>query len=295
MRVMEKAILYLLVLLPALIVDGQPVVHSLMAAELEVPSSTPYYFIAIHNEPTPPSSDAIAANFLLLTAMIARADSYNMKITLMFTAQWANYIVADYDRFSTVQGWAANGHEIGSHHHSIYHLAWDGYSNYNRELALQVRYDLYQKNELFLGSLDDAYMGALHLINPGMKAGCVNDEMDKHAMPDAIIYDTCSGFANIGEPGQTLSDATDPVKGRNDYISAGYYKDIKRLWLTHFQTTTMERQLEAQTVFLAMDSGVYGSVNHSSSGEQDRMPFLPISIFFTSRIQQGKRAARSPP
>ena len=244
-------------------------VKSVTAAEIEPPSGVPaipYYFLAIHNEPAPPDSEEIAENYLVLTRMVQKADEYNIKLTLMFTAQWGEYIAADPNRLAMLQSWESNGHEIAAHHHSIYHKSWDGYSNYAEELVLQVR-DEYERYMPFLGTLDD-YMDILQFLNPDMKSGCMNDETDKHALPDEIIYDTCSGFANFGRPGQKIND-TDPHKGVNYYISIGFYKGIQRLWLTHFQTTSMSNQLAAQEVFRSMDSGVYGSVNHSSPREQE--------------------------
>lgn len=227
----------------------------------------PYYFVTIHNDPLVGRVGGIANAYEVLERMVAQADAYNIKLTLMFTAQWAEYIVSSPERMRALERWAESGHEIGAHHHSIHHISWDGYSNYPDNIIDWARRQ-YNKHEPFLGTLDGHYMEVLELLNPEMKTGCVNDETDKQAMPDDIIYDTCSGFANFGRFGQFLDDA-DPTKGVNDYISVGSFNGIERQWLAHSQITTLSRAVAVQDVFLSMGYGVYGTVNHSSAEEEE--------------------------
>jgi hypothetical protein len=213
-------------------------------------SSIPHYFLAIHNEPfhdTLMQQEKLESSYELLGQMIEQASKYHIKLTLMFTAQWAEFIASDPEKMAELASWQQNGHEIAAHHHSIYHGGWDGYTNYTEEIAINERLLHAKIPEEYLGTLTD-YMNILKKINPDIHSGCVNDETDKHALPDAIIYDTCSGFANSGSPGNPLGDA-DPYKGLNEFISVGSYKGIERKWLTHFQTTSLEQQLAAQEVF----------------------------------------------
>ena len=55
-------------------------------SELQIP----YYFIAIHNEPYHVSGGEkkLAEEYNTLKRMVAKADQYNIKLTLMFTVQW---------------------------------------------------------------------------------------------------------------------------------------------------------------------------------------------------------------
>lgn len=225
----------------------------------------PYYFIAIHNEPYhyPGGEQLIERDYLVLKQMIEKADSYNISLTLMFTAQWADYISESPERLADLESWQKQGHEIAAHHHSIYHGNWDGYTDYSEEEAIEQRMLQGHQPEVYLGTLED-YITKLKELNPEIKSGCLNDELDKRALPDEIIYDTCSGFANFGEPGRRLSD-TVAEKGKNEYVTVGIYKDIQRKWLAHYQITTPERQQQAQLVFNSMCSGVYGVVTHSIS------------------------------
>ncbi len=222
----------------------------------EVPQ-TPYYFVAIHCEPVSP--DRVAEEFSVLREMVAYADAYSIKLTIMFTVPWADYVATDSDLLTEVQGWMVNGHEIAAHHHSIYHGSWDGYTNFPPE-TVQAQD---KRPGAYRGSLDD-YIAALRQVNPDIQAGCVNDEHDKQVMPDAIIYDTCSGFANTGTVGERFSDNV-PEKGINRFVLVGTVNDIPRKWLAHYQVYQNPRA--AIETMLRMDGGVYGVVTHATAGQ----------------------------
>ncbi len=219
--------------------------------------TTPYYFIAIHCEPDAP--EAIARNFEVLREMVAYADAYNVKLTIMFTAQWADYVSADPARLAEVQSWMENGHEIAAHHHSIYHGSWDGYTDFPPEAVRAQGKD----PQAYLGSLDD-YIAALRRVNPNIQAGCVNDEQNKQVMPDAIVYDTCSGFANTGDPGRRLGDSK-PEKGVNTFITVGTVNGVQRKWLAHYQI--YHDPQNGFRAMMSMDGGVYGAITHGADGQ----------------------------
>lgn len=249
-------------------------------------SEIPYYFIAIHNEPHhyPDGENLVERDYLVLKQMIEEADSYNIRLTLMFTAQWADYISQSPERLTDLESWQEQGHEIAAHHHSIYHGNWDGYTDYSDEEAIQQRVQQGRQPEPYLGTLED-YITKLKQLNPEIKSGCLNDEHDKRALPDEIIYDTCSGFANFGEPGSRLAD-TVAEKGNNEYVTVGTYKDIQRKWLAHYQITTPARQTAAQSVFNSMDSGAYGAVTHSIQEQAE--PYYSFLEFLHSKDPTGE-------
>ncbi|MCI5209279.1 MAG: hypothetical protein D3910_10900 [Candidatus Electrothrix sp. ATG2] len=112
----------------------------------------------------------------------------------------------------------------------------------------------------------------------------MNDETSRNALPDAIIYNTCSGFANYGEVGRVERDPR-PEKGRNDYVSVGTYNGIERKWLTHH---FLAKAQAAKTVFSTMRSGVYGTVNHSSPRELQT--FLEYLDFLHRLDPQGEKS-----
>ncbi len=121
--------------------------------------------------------------------------------------------------------------------------------------------------EEYLGRLED-YIQKIKKLNSDVNSGCVNDEADKNEMPDEIIYDTCSGFANFGDVGTKLGDGN-AKKGKNEFITVGNWKGIQRKWLTHYQ---IYRDVEAgESMFNSMSSGVYGVVTHSSPSEAEAL------------------------
>ena len=74
----------------------------------------PYYFIAIHSEPNnkPGDEKNIEERFNYLEEMINKADEYEIKLTLMFSAHWAEYITDNPGRLTMLDEWKENGHEI---------------------------------------------------------------------------------------------------------------------------------------------------------------------------------------
>ncbi len=247
----------------------------------------PYYFLAIHNEPfhVPGGETRLAESYEVLRKMIDKADGYGIRLTLMFSPPWADFILADDERMRELARWKEAGHEIAAHHHSIYHGNWDGYTAAGREEAEAARRGRTRNPEPYLGTLDE-FLSRVRQLDPKVDCGCLNDEGDKDALPDGIVFDTCSGFANFGPPGRRLHDGL-PEKGVNEYVSVGTVGNISRKWLCHFQTTRVERVDGAKEAFSKMGTGVYGSVNHSSQREWSA--FVAWLDFLHSRDPDGRR------
>ncbi|MFH0715158.1 MAG: hypothetical protein V1847_05290 [Candidatus Diapherotrites archaeon] len=214
------------------------------------------------------SEQLIAGSFPVLEQMVEKANAQNVKLTLMFTAQWADYIAKSPERMQKLEEWKANGNEIAAHHHGLTHGTWDGYTDYNQEFALQKREEVGKLvAETYLGTLEE-YISKLQKINPTIHSGCLNDEADKNDLPNEIIYDTCSGFANYGIVGTIEEDSLNPEKAKNEYASTGVVKGIERVWLTHFQINVPAREKKGEQMFSSMNSSqVFGGVVHSSSPE----------------------------
>jgi hypothetical protein len=230
----------------------------------------PYYFFAVHNEPQnrPNGRADIEQAYPVLEEMVARADRYNIKLTLMFSAQWADYIAESPERLAEVRSWKAAGHEISAHHHGVWHGSWDGYSSYSEAEADAIRIQQgHNPPEEYHGTLDD-YMAHLYQLDPGVKSGCLNEEPDKQEMPDQILYGTGSGLANHGEPGVRELDPT-PAKAVNDFITVGNVNGIQRKWLAHYQI--YHDLASSQQVFDQMDSGAFGGVVHSVQSQAEAL------------------------
>lgn len=95
-----------------------------------IAGAVPVSCFVVHAEPT----QADAAAFQALVDLVALADENHVPLTILFTAQWAELIVADPARVSAVEGFLAGGHEVGAHHHAYWATLdraaqWDGYTN----------------------------------------------------------------------------------------------------------------------------------------------------------------------
>lgn len=237
---------------------------SLCPKDCQTVREIPYYFITISNEPYnfAGGRQRIEERYSLLRQMIEKANQYNIKLTLTFPAQWADYISESPERHADLELWKAQGHEIAAHHHSIYYENWDGYTDYSKEEAEDKRVKLGKTPGEYIGTLKD-FINKLNKINPNIKSGCVNDEYDKKEMTKEIIYETCSGFINYGEPGRR-ENASNPEKGRNEYITVGEYKDFQRKWVISYQIINEERQKPAEAVFNSTGSRIYGVDFHST-------------------------------
>ena len=232
----------------------------------------PYYFIAIHNEPNnePGGKKNIEESFQYLIEMIAKADEYNIKLTLMFSAQWAAYIAENPGRLAMLNEWKENGHEIACHHHGIYHDSWDGYTNYSMQEARQIRLEMGKQNEKYKGTLKD-FIFELKKLNPDIESGCFSDEKNKDVIPDEIIYDTCLGFSDCSEWEETPGD-TSLKRGINEYILSGTVNGIERKWLAHSRITNEKLLNGAIKTFEKLDSSVvYGAFAQSI---KEQMPFF---------------------
>lgn len=215
-----------------------------------------YYAVVIHNEP---GEQAIYYNSLL--SLITRADSYGIKLTLMFSATWADYIVGNATRADELAAWKVSGHEIAGHHHSIYNTAtWDGYTDLSPGEALAIRQVL-EKSEPYIGCLCK-WFREVSKLNRKMKSACMNEENYKAELASPIIYSTCSGYANYGPVGTSLPD-TSVNKAQNDYITVGIGNGIQRKWLVHYYINSDARRILAQDKYTAMTSGAHIVVTHS--------------------------------
>ncbi len=224
----------------------------------------PYYHICVHNEPynVPKGERRIARDYDVLYQLINIADQRDIKLTLMFTAQWADFIASDKFRLARLKTWMSKGHEIAAHHHNVYHINWDGYTNYPPESVAPIRQNIQPRKERFLGNFG-SYIKSLMKINPFIKSGCMNVEMDKSELPDKIIYDTSLGIANFGNELMILSDFENPKKGINEHMSVATYRNIERKWLTHYQINNNRDGGQAMRTIMRMNEGAYGVVVHS--------------------------------
>lgn len=87
-------------------------------------AQSPETFFTIHCEPQ------TTFRFPQLIRLVDLANRYNIPLTIQFTPPWAEMIMADTSKARRVRTWQQEGHEIAAHHHGVYHLYWDGFTNY---------------------------------------------------------------------------------------------------------------------------------------------------------------------
>ena len=92
----------------------------------------PETFFAVHCEPQTPHL------FPKLVQLVEKANRYDIPLTILFAPQWVESILADSNKVRRVRTWQSQGHEIGAHHHGVYHLNWDGFTNYPTSTILSV-------------------------------------------------------------------------------------------------------------------------------------------------------------
>ena len=139
----------------------------------------------VHCEPT----NASDGMFLELEKLVELAGRFSVPLTIYFTPQWAEMILADPQKLSVAEAWIDAGHEVGAHHHAYWATkdraaTWDGYTN-TSILDLEE-----MDRDSYLGTMCDA----LDLWNalPGeCTSGCLGlDEGDRADWPCTLRYET---------------------------------------------------------------------------------------------------------
>ncbi len=137
-------------------------------------------FIAFHLEVT--SFPRIKELWPRLEQFMALADRYDVKVTLQFSAPWAEYVYQA-GLEDTVHAWEANGHEIALHHHGPTHKFFDGYTN-DRDA---VRTDgWYATDGTYVGDM----AALMALLAPLSRRGITSAGMSDEATdwPDGVLY-----------------------------------------------------------------------------------------------------------
>jgi len=161
-------------------------------------ASRPISCFVVHCEPT----NASEPMFLELTNLVALADEFAVPLTIDFTAQWAEMILADDEKLEMVSRWYEAGHELGAHHHAYWatlerNAQWDGYTN----TPVSDLSPVYQ--DQFLGTMED-YMASLDALPGERVTACMgqDDERDMEDWPATLLYSTTGNFLEdcVSEP-----------------------------------------------------------------------------------------------
>ncbi len=142
-------------------------------------TGVPYSYFVVHIK-RDPESDYFNHFYDYLKPLVESADLYNVKLTLQFSPQWIEYLLANENEKNLVKLWQKNGHEISIIHPGPAHLSWDGYSNMQAQDAINTSYirgtgddDIHE----LLGTMNDFLEMANELAYPEeIKSGTITNK-----------------------------------------------------------------------------------------------------------------------
>ncbi len=86
----------------------------------------PGVWINIHADPEVEPAEELDG----LDEMMGWATRYGHALTVLFSANWLEFLLDSGDARDSVAAWLRNGHRIGFHHHDVSHAGtWDGYNS----------------------------------------------------------------------------------------------------------------------------------------------------------------------
>jgi hypothetical protein len=244
----------------------------LLPAAANAAGPGPYYYVAVQNGAFnfKGGEEQLAESYKALKGMIKLADQQNVKLTLMFTAQYAVYITTDAVRAAGLETWKKSGHEIAAYHQGPDTRAWDGYSDLSPEVLGRLRKED-RAGKVTPGYRD--YAQALAGLDPYIRSACMVDSADKEFVAAAPPYEICHGLGA-------------PKAGVNDYVRLAEGK--KKKYLSTFHSADKAGIQAAQSAFAAMETGVYGAAFKSSPSEFGA--FYAWLEFLRRRDPQGLRS-----
>lgn len=233
----------------------------------------PYYFIAVQNGAFnfKGGPGQLEESYKALKGMVKLADQQNVKLTLMFSAQYALYIATDAARAAELETWRKSGHELAAYHQGPGTRAWDGYSDLSPEALGRLRKE---DRAGKTAPTHREYAEALAKLDPYMKSGCMADLADRDFVAAAPPYEVCS-----------LQPAQKEKAGVNDYVSLSA-RDKKQL--STFHPADKAGIEAARNAFSSMETGAYGAAFKSSPSEFGA--FYAWLEFLRRRDPQGLRS-----
>jgi len=260
----------------------------------------PHYFIALHLDPVRVNSldsSRMTSRYDRTVEMVQYATDHKIRLSLMFAAPLAQYISQSQGRMDKLEEWKLAGHEIGMHHHDIYHKTdWDGYTEFSMEEIHRARRALGEfppgprdNPEHYIGPLSE-FMDIMHEINPDMDSGVANELNDKRSMPNELLYSAASGYRNFGEPDVMWDGMNDPGRGINDYAYVSEIDGRERYWVGYAHVMNPEQVEDGIETFNSMNSNqVFGAVMHNST-EREKQALFDLIDFISQKDPEGKKS-----
>lgn len=229
----------------------------LLPASAHAAGEAPRYFIAVQNGAYnfKGGEAQLEESYKALEGMVKLAGAQGVRLTLLFSAQYALYIASAPERLAGLQAWKQAGHEVGAYHIGPDSRAWDGYSDLPAEELSRLRKDRTASGK---APGHEEYFAALARLEPDIKSGCMADSADPAFRRAAPRYEVCGldgGRANTG--GGT--------PGVNDFVVLRGTEGGKGLSVFH---PSGKAGIDAaEKAFSGMSSGIYGIMFKSSPSE----------------------------
>lgn len=175
-------------------------------------------FVAVHLEVG--TQQHIDGLWPQLEALVALADERGQKLTLMFTAHWARYVL-DRGLLERVHAWERKGHEIALHHHGPSHAFFDGYTNAPDQIRSP---DFYRFSSTYEGTMDELMALVAPLSERGIvSAGMTDQGVDWHPQ---LRYQATKSDAQAGASAEDLLSVPHAVSYNGypaiEVFNAGY-------------------------------------------------------------------------
>lgn len=244
------------------------------------------YFYEVHMENEWVNSEMFGE----LENLVKLANKYKIKLTLLFTPQWAEMILTDSQKMAILNRWKSQGHEIGGHHHGPGIVSWDRYSALSMEEIDRIRASLPQNQrkisqermgpEKYRGNMAD-YMKLLNRL-AGKQIAVITMSNENQDWPAGVPYAAGGNFLEeaISTPKNVVFNGHEVTKVTAAALLA---KPGKR---TGQQTTV--GQLKEK--FLSSKLGIFGVVSHEMDYKDNPKIYGEWFNFLNSIDSSGKHS-----
>lgn len=229
----------------------------LLPAAARAAGQAPRYFITVLNGPYnfKGGEAQLEESFRALEGMVKLADAQGVRLTLLFSAQYALYVSSGPERLAGLRGWKKTGHEIGAYHVGPQSRSWDGYSGLPAQELSRLRKSPVAEGETPGHS---EFFSALAALEPELRSGCMPDGADAAFRRAAPPYEVCGRDGGQADKGAGYS-------GVNEFVALRESPGAKGLSVFH--PADRAGIAAAQKVFSGMKEGVYGTSFKSSPSE----------------------------
>lgn len=249
----------------------------LLATAGTAPAAGPgaHYFTAVLNGAYNFQGGAagMEESYTVLQSMVKQADERGVKLTLLFSAQYAEFIATSSARMADLGGWRRAGHEFGSYHQGPETTAWDSYT----DLA-GAELDAVKKGKGAAAGGHAEFFAALRRLEPEPKTGCTYGSSDAKFLAASPPYEICLRADPAGGRGAAA--------GVNEALVVPLAGGARR-YLSSFRPADKAGIEAARGAYAGLEAGVYGAAFRSTPAEFGA--FYAWLKFLSGRDPQGLR------